>query len=71
MRLNKKQMRVIQDCCMKRGDWAGKDVTVWHEQYGQINFGKGKKNELRSIRRRARAAYHASDFRQVGALRYD
>lgn len=71
MRLSKEQMRAIRDGRLKRSDWAGKNLTIWDEYNGIINFGKGQQNELRGIRRRARPAHHASDFRQVGALRYD
>jgi hypothetical protein len=71
MRLTKQQMRAIRDLNIKRADWAGKDLTVWHEHYGRVIFGKGNKNELSNVRSRARTTHNAVDFRQVGALRYD
>ena len=40
MRLSKEQMRCIRDLNLKRKDWMGKNIIVWHEHIGEVFFGK-------------------------------
>lgn len=38
MRLNVKQMRFIRAAHLKREDWCGKSLMVFHEHLGEVVF---------------------------------